>query len=248
MPFTPAHVAAVLPLRGRSYLPFAALAAGSMSPDLPYFLPNGFFVPRDVTHDLWSIISWDLVLGLAMWLTWRWFAPILHDVAPTVVRERWHLPEERHPTPWAVGLAVIIGAATHVLWDSLTHAGHLAHSIGPLAATYPSPRGDMAGYRYLQYISGVVGLGSVLWVGHRQPVTNPGPQRHPRLAALAPVVLCAGALSAVVLKVSLMQDPTDRRALLFLVVTSSISGAAVALLLICAVHALLDRTERVARR
>ncbi|MGV8846984.1 DUF4184 family protein [Tessaracoccus sp.] len=248
MPFTPAHVAAVLPLRGRPHLPFAALAAGSMSPDLPYFLPRGFTVPREVTHELWSIISWDLILGLAMWLAWRWFAPVLHDVAPTIVRERWRLPEERHPASWAVGVAVIIGAATHVLWDSLTHAGHLAHSIGPLAATYPGLRGEMAGYRYLQYISGAVGLAIVLWVGYRQPVTEPGPRRHPLLGALTPVVVVGGALAAVALRVGAMHDPTDRRALVFLSVTSSISGAAVALLSVCAVHALLGRRESVPQR
>ena len=41
MPFTPSHVAAILPLAGRRDrgLPLAALAAGSMSPDLPYFQP-----------------------------------------------------------------------------------------------------------------------------------------------------------------------------------------------------------------
>lgn len=92
MPFTPAHVAAVLPLRGRWGLPFAALAAGSMSPDLPYFLP--FTLTRAATHSIWS-----------------------------------------------VPLAVMIGAATHVAWDSFTHTGYPGSSFATLAATYPSSAG-----------------------------------------------------------------------------------------------------------
>jgi hypothetical protein len=39
MPFTLAHPAAILPLRGWRYLRTAPLILGAMAPDLPYFLP-----------------------------------------------------------------------------------------------------------------------------------------------------------------------------------------------------------------
>ncbi len=241
MPFTPAHVAAILPLRGRARLPFAALAAGAMSPDLPYFLPHGGSIPRFVTHSAWSILTWDLVLGLAMWAAWRGLAPILHDMAPTPARNRWRLPTGPQPGWWAVTAAVVIGSATHVLWDAFTHAGHLSGSIDVLTTTYPGPRGPMAGYRYLQYASGAVGSVVVLWAGWRQATIVPAPRRLPALAALAPAAFFAGALLAVGLRVATMYNPTDRHALLFASVTSSISGAAFAILVLCAIHALLDR-------
>ena len=42
MPFTVSHVAAVLPVVGRSErLPAAALVIGSMAPDYPWFLTRG---------------------------------------------------------------------------------------------------------------------------------------------------------------------------------------------------------------
>ena len=42
MPFTVSHVAAVLPVVGRSgRLPAAALVIGSMAPDYPWFLTRG---------------------------------------------------------------------------------------------------------------------------------------------------------------------------------------------------------------
>ncbi len=244
MPFTPAHVAAVLPLRGRVALPFAALAAGSMSPDLPYFLPFGASIPRHVTHSALSIITWDLVLGLAMWITWRMLAPTLHDVAPAPIRNRWRLPTAAQPQWLIVALAVMIGAATHVVWDSFTHAGYWGSSLAPLAASYPSPRGPMAGFRYLQYASGAVGLVIVLWFGYRQPSVRPAPRRQPNTAAITPALIFAAALLGVAVKVTTMHDPGDRRALVFATVTSSISGAAVGLIVACMVHALVERRHR----
>ena len=207
-----------------------------MSPDLPYFLPHGGSIPRFVTHNALSIVTWDLVLGLAMWMIWRALAPSLHDMAPTPVRARWHLPAGAPPLWWSVALAVMIGAATHVAWDALTHAGPLSSSIDALTATYPSPRGPMAGYRYLQYASGAVGLALVLWAGFRSPATGPTPRRQPALAALAPAVVFGGALLGVGVRVATMHDPSDRRALVFATVTSSISGAGLALILLCAIH------------
>ncbi len=243
MPFTPSHVAAVLPLRGRLGLPFAALAAGSMSPDLPYFLPFGASIPRHVTHSALSVITWDLVFGLAMWVTWRTLAPVLHDVAPAPIRNRWRLPTAPAPQWWAVALAVMIGAATHVVWDSFTHAGYWGSSLAPLAAIYPSPRGPMFGFRYLQYVSGAIGLAIVLWFGYRQPSVKPNPRRQTNTAAIAPAIMFAAALLGVAVKVTAMHDPTDRRALVFATVTSSISGAAVGLIVVCIVHALVDHTK-----
>lgn len=236
MPFTPAHVAAVLPLRGRWGIPFAALAAGSMSPDLSYFLP--FTLTRSATHSIWSIPTWDLLLGMAMWLAWRWAAPALHDMAPGPIRRRWRPYRKLHSRWWVVPLAVMIGSATHVVWDSFTHTGYPGSSIAALAATYPSPIGPMAGYRWLQYTSGAVGLGLVLWTGYRQPVRQTPPRRKPFLAVIVPAVLFAGALIGVAIRTAVMVAPGGRRGLVFTSVTSSISGAGLSLILLCLVHAL----------
>lgn len=239
MPFTPAHVAAVLPLRGRLGLPFAALAAGSMSPDLPYFLP--FSMPRLATHTALGIISWDLMFGLAMWGAWRLATPGLHDMAPSFLRSRWR-PAEALPSPWwAVVLAVMIGAATHVVWDSFTHAGYPGAALPPLAVNYPSPIGPFPGYRYLQYASGAIGLSLVLLVGARQPFHLPAPRRHPRLAALTPVLTVMGGVAFVAARFAAMEDPSELRSLAFRSVTAFISGAGLALVLLCLAHFIVER-------
>ena len=236
MPFTPSHVAAVLPLRGRLGLPFAALAAGSMSPDLPYFLP--FTMTREATHSVLSIPTWDLLFGIAMWLVWRWTAPALHDMAPGFIRRRWQPRDATHSRWWIVPLAVMIGAATHVVWDSFTHTGYPGSTIAALAATYPSPIGPFPGYRYLQYITGALGLALVLWVGIHQPVRVTPPRRQPLMAAVAPAVFLAGALVGVAVRVVVLAPPAGRRDLVFASVTSSISGAGLALIVLCLFHAL----------
>jgi len=87
MPFTLSHVAAVLPLR-RLCGPdrFAALAIGSMTPDLPYFLPGlreSWPLP---SHDLISLPLFCLPVGWLLWMLWRpfWTSTGLadHDTAP----------------------------------------------------------------------------------------------------------------------------------------------------------------------
>lgn len=244
MPFTPSHVAAVLPLRGRMGLPFAALAAGAMSPDLDYFLP--FSLSRSATHSAWSIPTWDLLFGVVMWLTWRWAAPALRDISPQPIRERWRPAPPAQGGWWLVLLAIMIGSATHVLWDSVTHAGTYFSRLAPLAAIYPSPIGGLFGYRYLQYVSGAVGLAIVAWAGFRQPVRDTEPRRQPHTAAIAPALFFAGALLGVAVRTAVLDAPPDRRSLVFASVTSSISGAGLALILVCVFHTIVEHQRRAA--
>ena len=186
MPFTPAHVAAVIPLRGRAGLPFAALAAGSMSPDLPYYLLGTGWQPVPATHSLWAVPTWDLLFGLVMWAAFRRASQPLHDLSPEVVRRRWRLADVAASRWWLTPVAVLIGSLTHLLWDEFTHPGRFGTAnLAMLAATYPSPIGPLEGYRYLQYGSGLFGLAVLAWVGLRASVGPAVPRRQPVLAAWA---------------------------------------------------------------
>ena len=72
MPFTPAHVAAVLPLVGKGRPKWAvpsALVIGSMVPDLLYFVP--IRSDRTLSHSLTGIVTFDLALGLLCVALWR---------------------------------------------------------------------------------------------------------------------------------------------------------------------------------
>lgn len=243
MPFTPAHVAAVIPFRGRRGLPFAALAAGSMAPDLAYFLPLGALIDRELTHSAISIPTWDLVFGLAMFASWRGVAPLLHDMSPGFIRSRWLLPTGPQPRWWQVGLAVLLGSVTHFVWDSLTHAGSWATTSGLLKATYTGPLGSWPGYMYAQYVSGVLGLLVVLWFGFRMPRVHPGPRSQPGLAIAAPVVALAAVALTVTVKVSRREYAysfSGLQELVVVIAASSITGMMLAALLLCLAHSLMD--------
>ncbi|GAA2232920.1 DUF4184 family protein [Rarobacter faecitabidus] len=147
----------------------AALAAGSMSPDLPYFVTPLARLDVD-THTAAAIVSVNVVFGLLMWGVWRLLATGLHALVPSDVRERWVLPTWRDFPWWAVCVAVAVGAATHLLWDEFTHFGRFGtEHIPMLTAEFPSPLGPLMGYRYAQYFSGIAGLLAVAIVIVRLP-------------------------------------------------------------------------------
>ncbi|MCA0295887.1 MAG: DUF4184 family protein [Actinobacteria bacterium] len=244
MPFTPAHVAAVLPLRrwGRVTLPFAALAAGSVSPDLPYYLP-GLGLLNRWTHTAVGIVTVDVLLGLALWAVWRSAATALRDLSPVAVRERWHPPGWGASAWWAVLVAVAIGAATHVVWDDFTHAGRFASThLGFLAATYPSPLGPLPGYRYAQYLSGAIGLTIVIIAAVRHPRTPATPVPDPRPArVVAALCVAAGLAGAGYRLVAAGAPAIGWDTFAFQSLTGGIGAASVVLLLSCWALALAPR-------
>ena len=243
MPFTPAHIAAVLPLRhGRARaLPFAALAAGSMSPDVPYYVPAMASL-GSWTHTLPGVLTVDVVLGLALWALWRSVARPLHDLAPTFLRTRW-TPARAVLRWWSVGLALAIGAATHVGWDEFTHPGRFgATHLAFLAAPYPSPLGPLPGYQYAQYLSSAIGLLAIAWVAYRHPRIAVSDRPAPTIARLLPwLAVAAGALGAVARVATAGGPGIGGRAMVFAVLTGGMAAAGATVAVTCWAHALASR-------
>ncbi|MFC7593366.1 DUF4184 family protein [Nonomuraea antimicrobica] len=126
MPFTPSHIAAVLPLirsssRLRRYLDPWALAMGAMVPDLAVFLP--FLPDYTVWHSWLGVVT---INPLAVLILLPLFHLVLRDpliaLLPPSLAGRAALlaPERLRLLPMAAG--AVVGAATHVLWDSFTHS------------------------------------------------------------------------------------------------------------------------------
>ena len=159
MPFTGSHPAAVLPFL-RTPLPASALVAGSLAPDLPYYLPVH---PGFRTHTALAVVTTDLLLGAVLWALWhgvlaapaRWAGPAalrgrLDDVRPGLRR--------RLRTPGQAALvvaALVVGAATHVLWDEFTHPGRWGVEAVPWLR---DSWAGLPGHRWAQEGSGVLGL------------------------------------------------------------------------------------------
>ncbi|MDX3193263.1 DUF4184 family protein [Streptomyces sp. MN03-5084-2B] len=149
MPFTFAHPAAVVPLARRLWLP--GLVAGSLAPDVAYYVP----IPGgELTHEPVGLVSVDLLLGLALVAVgYAVLAPVL-AFGPAGWRERVPRPG-RVPWPGAV-VSVVVGAATHLLWDAFTHTGGFA--VRHWAWLRVSVVGPHRLYNVIGYVSSAGGL------------------------------------------------------------------------------------------
>lgn len=191
MAFTPAHAAAAVPLHrllgSRAVL--SALVIGSMTPDFAYFLPLG--VRRAQSHSLVGLAWFVLPVGLATYVIFHLLvkAPVV-ALLPTPLRGRLTahglaaaaLPAASGP---AVLLSLVLGALTHLIWDSFTHGGAAGVWAVPILATR---LGAVSGYevfvfKLLQHASTVIGLCLLgLWLARWLRATPP-PQA-PAAAAL----------------------------------------------------------------
>lgn len=191
MPLTFAHPVAVLPF-ARTRLPFAALAIGSMVPDLPLFVPpmTNVGLGYSRTHTPLGVVTIDVVLGALVWALWRYvLAAPLADAAPAALRRRLPRPADGG---WLVLPAALVGAATHVVWDEFTHVDRWGMRHIPWLA---AQHGPWLGAQWLQYLSGVLGVLLLVIVAgvllaRRHPAA-PAPRLRPRLAPwvlLAPLI------------------------------------------------------------
>lgn len=195
MPLAPAHPAVVLPLQ-RLGLPLSALVAGSVAPDLPVYLPVG--VSYRTTHSGRGVAV-DVVIGLA--LLWLWFV-LLRDPVVDVTRSLRHRAPARTRLgrrAWSLApLAVAVGSATHVLWDSATHDwGFLVRDLAFLRGDY----GPIPLYSWLQLVSTVAGSAVVAAYGvfslSRRPLVPRPPAVRRTGLWLVPVPVAALAVGVV---------------------------------------------------
>jgi hypothetical protein len=133
MPYPFAHPAAVLPLVGPMgrFGVTSALVIGSMVPDAWYLVPG---LVRVDSHSAAGLFWFCLPAGLLAYLAWQFFRQKPLSEAP------WY----------AVIVSVIVGAATHVAWDALTHS--VAYR----------------GHYVLQHASTVLGTAFIAWWCYRR--------------------------------------------------------------------------------
>lgn len=179
LPFTLSHPAAVLPLLRQPFVP-AALVAGAVVPDVPYFLdalgmsessPQDWYGPllnATETHSPGGGPVIDLPIALGLVAAYSMLRAPLTALLPSGLR----LPEpERTTGPRAKAryamwllLSALIGIASHLAWDSFTHGdGFLVTHLQPLRA---SALGGLTVARLLQCAStafGLAVLGRHLW-------------------------------------------------------------------------------------
>jgi hypothetical protein len=249
MPFTFAHPAAILPLRRSRFLQTVPLIIGSMVPDAPYFFPwrvSRYFLE---THTLYTSFAVDVPLGMAFLV-----ATLLLKEPLTILlgaRARWICLRsiERfnaRPLHWPIALfSILIGAWTHIAWDSITHqTGWTAERVAALSAPVSIFGWDTETSHLLQYLSSVFGLVVLaLWFRSllkRVPAAVATDQSRPRARWLLLALIAGTSLLIGVVRAYLAWHSGTYYRLGYLLLTRSI-GWFVALYLAVGVIALLMR-------
>lgn len=259
MPFTPTHVLAILPFAScrRLGLPLSALVIGSMVPDLPLFVPLS--PDYGTTHSAAGIFGACLPLGLAGFLGFQGVMkrPLRSLLPPAVQSRCAAVGQGRFPLNGrslaAASAAVVIGAATHVFWDSFTHRGRWGTrqlpGLNEVALTIAGH--DVPGFKLLQYGSTLVGLpllalGFWVWLSRRQPAPALKPDRQEAEAPVLKTVERSARVLAVVVTALAAAGAWQRQGgSRYARLGQSISSAGLALLATtlgyCVLYAVIER-------
>jgi uncharacterized protein DUF4184 len=196
MPFTLSHPAAAAPfwpLVRRNWLPLSALAIGTLSPDFEYLWR--LRTEWRVSHTPLGILDFCLPFGLAALALWVY-------VVRTPTRRLLALPPAPLDTPprWWLrsAAAIVLGAATHIVWDGFTHGFDWAVRLVPgLQHTVRVGSLAIPVFNLLQHASTVIGGLIVLgWLVHEIRDGEPGALLVPwRITVCAALVAAAGLLA-----------------------------------------------------
>ncbi|HEY2472656.1 MAG TPA: DUF4184 family protein [Terracidiphilus sp.] len=172
MPFTISHAAAALPFR-HTRLVASAVIAGCFAPDFEYFLrfgPSGGF-----GHTLPGLFILDLPLAfIGLWLFHLYAKEPLVESLPEGVRERLQVgPKSLSINSFSrfalIAISILVGEATHILWDSLTHPRYWLYNHWDFLRTRVQIPifGRQQYCNIFQYVSSVLGVLLILfWCFH----------------------------------------------------------------------------------
>jgi hypothetical protein len=184
-----------------------------MAPDFEYVIR---FSPGAVIgHSLRGTILFDLPVGvLVLWYFHRFLKRPLAALPPSPHCD-YLASRAAHPFAWSpaprallICAALLLGTATHLLWDGFTHANGWAVSVLTLLAARPFAAAglNLAVYRLLQHVSSVVGLLALAvwylrWLRAQPPIAARTSMVSHATRSLAAVLLvasiCLGGLASV---------------------------------------------------
>jgi hypothetical protein len=173
MPFTLSHPALVLPGYRLRYLDFTALVIGSMAPDMEYFFRRQAIGVWG--HSPLGLLAFNLPLTIVVALLFHQIIkPALIAHLPTPY-DRYYRPAQYQPwitttaSYWKIPLSAMLGAASHILWDSFTHrSGFFVKQLPVLQSSFDSGFINLPIYIILQYGFSLLGLLAIAVAVYRQ--------------------------------------------------------------------------------
>jgi hypothetical protein len=234
MPFTPAHVAAVIPFLklDRRYVSATALVIGSMVPDFEYFFK--FSVNTSFSHTIWGMFWFDVPVTLVLALLFHLIVKrnLLANL-PLFLQSKFADMQELDfiaylkTNAFVFVICALVGSATHILWDGFTHFnGYFVRLFNFYNGSYvPYDDVNYPMWYALQHASTVTGLLIVsLYIILKKPETKTSPFK-PTILYWLLVILT----TATVTLVRFTVRPNDYH--LGNLVVSGISGFCIALLI-----------------
>jgi hypothetical protein len=180
MPFTFSHPAIVLPLTylPRKWFSLTGLVIGSLTPDFEYFLRMN--IKSSYSHTVDGLFWFDLPLGLLL-------AFIFHNIVrnrffdnlPTILKSRFsvfrHLNWNGHfKSNWfVVIISILVGAASHIFWDSFTHDhSYFVQTIPALQNSVDFLGRQLPAFKILQHSSTLIGGIAIAFTIYKLPTNK----------------------------------------------------------------------------
>ncbi|MCJ8165602.1 DUF4184 family protein [Pontibacter sp. E15-1] len=228
MPFTFSHPALILPVHTvfKRWTSLTGLVVGSVAPDFEKFISMSADDPY--SHTWRSIFYFNLPIGLLLAFVFHILVrDALINNLPGYLHRRlsrfrdfdWVAYFKQHYP--VVILSILLGAASHIFWDSFTHKEGRAVGWLPFLLNGTRIRGEeYYFYGVLQMLSSLVGAVVVLFAILKLP---PAPSLPPERSILPYWLTVTGiAVTVVALKVWL-GDP-DHRDLIFIYIAAILVG------------------------
>lgn len=165
MPFTLSHAVLAPPISKLSgqRLPIAAVAIGTMTPDLYRIMSKTEIL---VNHQFKGLIQPDLWVGLFFCLLWYGlYRPVIYKIL--AIKDDLQLDSSLAYFKFIlmICIAIIVGTCTHIIWDGLTHLdfrtlafqNFLSRPVHIFSTTYPM-------HRVLQIASSAIALPFLVWM------------------------------------------------------------------------------------
>ncbi|MCD8415598.1 DUF4184 family protein [Tenacibaculum dicentrarchi] len=168
MPFTFSHPAIVMPLKNifGKWISLTAVIIGSLTPDFEYFLRMK--IQSNFSHTILGTLWFNLPLGLLLCFIFHLIikTPLLEN-SPKYIQTR---TTDLKDLNWnnyfiknwfIVCLSILIGAYSHILWDSFTHQNTFFTSYFKLnKKILNSP---ISYFKILQHLSTLLGGLFIIW-------------------------------------------------------------------------------------
>ncbi|AMR32538.1 hypothetical protein A0256_14455 [Mucilaginibacter sp. PAMC 26640] len=186
MPFTFSHPAIILPFRNlpKRWVSLTGLIIGSMVPDFEYFIRMRV---KSIYSHTWPGLFWfDLPLGLVIIFVYQILIKdrvILH--LPVVLNRRFSrfrgVDKQGSFLQYftIVALSILIGAASHILWDGFTHPnGYFVTVVPVLSTTIQLGGHQLMVYKVIQHGSSIIGAIVIVLAVYTLPLGNAKRSHH----------------------------------------------------------------------